>query len=299
MTDNLTTKPTGVKRPTVAVVTGSGGIKTFAAVALYEFLDEAKIEPDLLIGCSGGALMTGLRAAGYTPAQMLDMIPEMIKPDLYSKVDYRALLGIPGLPFGRFDLSYAILKPDYMRSAHRRVFGDRRLEDLRPTTLLQVTDFQTGEGFVLSEGLLTDAVYASGALYPALPLIRLNGRWLLDGAFSSPCPVMEAVKRNIDVIIALTIETRLSAEPESFVELFNFSQSLCTNTLIKNQMAAAISMHHYEIIQINLRFNRPVEFWHLDAIPLVLEMGRKAVEAKKDEILSAINNFSAANELQR
>ena len=37
------------KQPTVAVVTGSGGIKTFAAIAVYELLDELRIAPDLLI----------------------------------------------------------------------------------------------------------------------------------------------------------------------------------------------------------------------------------------------------------
>lgn len=282
------------KAPTIAVVTGSGGIKTFGAVALYEFLDDAGIVPDLLIGCSGGALMTALRATGYTPAEMLDMIPEFIRPELFSKVDYRALLGIPGLPFGRFDLSTAILKPDFFKASHKRLFGDRRLEDLDPRVLIQVTDFQTGEGFVLDRGLLTDAVYASGALYPALPLLYLDGRWLVDGAFSSPCPVMEAVRRNIDIIIALTIETRLDAEPATFLDLFNYSQSMCTNLLMKNQMATAINLHHYEIIQLNLRFDRPVEFWQLDAIPLVLETGRRVVAEKKDHILSAIRNFKGA-----
>lgn len=280
------------KRPTVAVVTGSGGIKTFGAVALYEFLAEANIVPDLLIGCSGGALMTGLLATGYSPSGMLDLLPELITPKLFSKIDYRSLLGIPHFPFGRFDLAHGIIKPDNFRAAHARVFGDVRLEELQPTTLMQVTDFHTGEGLVLSRGLLTDAVYASGALFPVLPMIQLEGRWLTDGAYSSPCPVLEAVKRKMDVIIALTVETRFDAAPQSFIEMFNLSQYLCTNTLIKNQMAAAINLHHHEIIQINLRFNRPVEFWQLDAIPLVMETGRQAVEAKKGEILSALKNFS-------
>lgn len=279
------------KQPTIAVITGSGGIKTFAAMALFEFLDEANIKPDLLIGCSGGAIMAALRATGYTPAQMYDLIPKLLKRELFSKIDYRVLLGIPRLPFGKFDFSCGIIKPERLRAIYRQLFGDTRLEELMTPTLLQVTDFHTGESFSLERGLLADAVYASGASYPALPPLQIDGRWLVDGGFSSPVPMLEAIKRNIDVIIALSIETRLDAEPKSFSDMFNYGQSLCANQLIKNQMATAISLHHYEIVQVNVRFNRPVEFWDIEAVPFVLETGRKAVEAKKEEILSAINNF--------
>jgi len=286
-----TSENSKAKQPTVAVVTGSGGIKTFAAMALYEFLDEAKITPNLLIGCSGGAIMAALRATGYTSAQMYDLIPQLLKRELFSKIDYRALLGIPRLPFGKFDFSCGIIKPEGIRGIHRQLFGDARLEDLLTPTLLQVTDFHTGESFSLDRGLLADAVYASGASYPALPPLQIDGRWLVDGGFSSPVPLLEAIKRNIDVIIALSIETRLDAEPKSYMDMFNYGQSLCANQLIKNQMATAISLHHYEIVQVNVRFNRPVEFWDIEAVPFVLETGRKAVEAKKEEILSAIRNF--------
>ncbi|MFN0088281.1 MAG: patatin-like phospholipase family protein [Blastocatellia bacterium] len=278
-------------RPTIAVVTGSGGIKTFGAVALYEFLREEGIVPDLLVGCSGGALLTGLVVMGYSPAQMLDLIPELIRPELFSTIDYRSLLGIPRLPFGRFDLARGILKDDQVRAAHRRLFGETRLEDLRPATLIQATDFHTGEGVALERGLLADAISASGAFFPALPMIEWEGRWLTDGAYSSPCPVLEAVRRNIDIIIAVSIETRFDPKPQGLVDLFNLTQYLCSNTLIRNQMATAIRLHHYEIIQINLRFDRPVEFWQFDAIPFVLETGRKALAARKSAILSAIEGF--------
>ncbi len=283
------------KKPTIAVVTGSGGIKTFAAIAMYELLDELRITPDLLIGCSGGAIMTALRATGYSTARMYELIPELLSRDLFSKIDYRVLLGVPRLPFGRFDFSCGIIRPDAIKAIHRRLFGERRLEELGVKTLLQVTDFHTGQGFALDRGLLAEAVYASGASYPALPPARIDNRWLVDGGFSSPCPVLEAVKRNIDIIIVVSIETKLDAEPGTYMELFNYGQSVCANTLIKNQMTTAINLHHYEIIQANVRFTIPVEFWDVEKVPLVLEAGGKAAEAKKGEILSAIRNFSSLN----
>ncbi len=292
MSDVIKTVPSDERRPTVAVVTGSGGIKTFAAVALYEFLDEAGIKPDLLIGCSGGAIMASLRSLGYSPSQMRELIPQLLSRELFSKIDYRVLLGIPRLPFGRFDFSCGIIKPDAIRSIHNRLFGETRIEDLPTRTLLQVTDFHTGESFALDRGLLADAVYASGASYPALPPLQIDGRWLVDGGFASPCPILEAVKRNIDVIIALSIETRLDTEPKSYFDMFNYGQSMCANVLMQSQMTTAINLHHYEIIRVNVRFTRPVEFWDIEAVPYVLETGRQAVEAKKEEIISALENFA-------
>ncbi len=48
------------RRPKVGVVIGSGGLKALSAIALFEFLNEAQIDIDLLVGCSGGGLMADL-----------------------------------------------------------------------------------------------------------------------------------------------------------------------------------------------------------------------------------------------
>ncbi len=260
-------------------------------MALYEFLLEEGIEPDLLVGCSGGALLTGLLAIDYTPAQMVGLIPEMIRPELFSNIDYRSLLGIPGLPFGRFDLAHGLLRNEVMHETYRRIFGETRLEELRIPTVIQATDFQTGEGVAIDRGLLADAILASAAFFPALPMVAREGRWLADGAYSAPCPVLEAVRRNLDLIIAISIETRYDAPPQGFLGLLDLTQYFCSNTLIRNQMTTAVRLHHYEIVQINLRFERPIDYNDFDALPLVFETGRRAVAARKDAIRAAIRNF--------
>jgi NTE family protein len=83
-----------------------------------------------------------------------------------------------------------ILKTDYVRQAFRDVFKDLRLEDLRPTTLLQTTDTLTGQGVVLSRGPVADALCATTALFPLLPPVCIESQWLVDGAYSSSVPVM-------------------------------------------------------------------------------------------------------------
>ena len=289
MSEHAVTRRQG--QPTIAVVLGSGGVKAFSALALFEFLDEAEIAADWLIGCSGGAVMAALRAIGQSTERMQEMVPEFLDREVFSHRDYRTLLSLVGGPIGRFDLARGLLKPDGMRARTQKVWGDTRLEDLPTKTLLQVTDFHTAQGQILERGLVADAVYASCALYPALPPICIEGRWYVDGGFTSPCPILEAVKRQADVIIALTVETRFSREPENFLQMLTYGQSHCANHLTRNQMTTAINLHHYEIIQINVRFDRNIEFWNFAEIPFVFDTGRQAVTAKKEAILSAIANF--------
>lgn len=292
MNDVSAATENAVRTPKLAVVVGSGGIKSFAALALFEFLEAAGLVPDLLIGCSGGAITTCLRAAGYNAAQMQALLPELLDPALFAQTDKRALLGLLGVPFNRLQLHRGVIQPSRLQALYDRLFGARRLEELPIPTLVQVTDFNTGAGFVLEQGRVAEVLYASGALYPALPMVELEGRWLTDGGFTSPCPVLEAVQRHIDVILAVTIETVCETEPKSFWDLFNMGPSLCARVLTRQQMATAINLHHYEIIQINVRFTQPIEFWDFAAVPLVLETGRQAVAAQQAEILAALQNFN-------
>jgi NTE family protein len=84
-------------------------------------------------------------------------------------MDYRALLGLAKLPFGKFDMRSGLLRPKKYRSLLEETFGETRIEDLHPKVLLQATDVSTGEGVILDKGLVRDALYASSALFPLLP----------------------------------------------------------------------------------------------------------------------------------
>jgi NTE family protein len=281
------------RRPKVGVVLGSGGIKPFSAIALFEFLDEMGIVVDLLVGCSGGGLTAAARGAGFTPIQMRDLIGEFLAREAFSRVDYQTLLGLARLPFGRFDKEAGILKSDYVRQAFRDVFKDLRLEDLRPTTLLQTTDILTGQGVVLSRGSVADALCATTALFPLLPPVCIEGRWLVDGAYSSSVPVMEAVNHNMDVIIVFVTTTQIATEPGSFFEYFSNLISRTQTAHERREMALAIDLHHHEIVMVNVHFDQVIQMWDVEQVPVILEAGQKAMEWKKKEILAAIESFSA------
>lgn len=285
---------TDIKRkPKVGVVVGSGGMKSLSSIALFEFLDEANVDVDLLIGCSGGSSVVASWACGNNADTMREQALKFWgNKDLLTRTDYRTLLSIAGLPFGRFDKSRGLLKSDLALKAYKELFGERTIEDLPIRTMLQTTDLLSGEPVMLSSGLLWEAVYASGALFPLLPGLQINGRWLMDGIYSTPLPVLEAVNNDMDVIIAMTYEERTTVESRGFVPYFMRAHGYSHHWLQRNQTALSVEMHHHEIVFINVIFDKFISLRSVRRIPEILEKGTMAVEQKKDEILAAINNFS-------
>ncbi len=284
------------RKPKVGVVVGSGGIKALSAVALFEFIEESKIDVDLAIGCSGGSLVVGSWACGTDIVTMRKQAQTLWGKGLLSKIDYRTLLSIAGLPFGRFDKTCGLIKPHVAHQTHIDMYGDVLIEDLRTKTLFQTTDVLSGKPVMLNSGLLRDAVYASGALFPLLPPLSIDGRLLMDGAYSSPLPIMEAVNQGMDVVIAITYEERTTAESRGFVPYFMRNMGYCQYWMQRSQVALSVDMHHHEIVFVNVVFDKFISLRSSKRVPEILDSGRKAVESKKDEILEAIKNFSSSKQ---
>lgn len=279
-------------RPKIAVVLSSGGIKPLAAIPLFEFLDEEHLPIDLLVGCSGGSVMSALRGSGYGTAKILELIAKVARRDLFTPIDFRAVLGMAGLPFGRFNTQTGLIRPQNLKQALYEMFGQRRIEELHPKTLLQATDIETGEGIIMEQGLLVDAVYASSAVFPLLPPIQMEGRWLGDGYYTSSLPVMEAVKRGMDVIIAVIFHDPINTQANSYMACLSNYYTIQGDAITRFQLALSIDMHEHEIIMIKIPFKNPINMWDVHHIPEIIETGRQAIAGRKADILSAIHTFS-------
>ncbi|EIC21477.1 patatin-like phospholipase family protein [Thiorhodovibrio frisius] len=286
------------ERPKVAVVLSSGGIKPLAAIPLFEFLDQARIPVDLLVGCSGGSIMSALRGCGYTAEQIRELIGRVARRDLFSSINLRALLAMARLPFGRFDTRSGLVRPARLRQALYEMFGDRRLEDLNPKTVIQTTEIQTGLGVILEEGPLIDAVYASSAVFPMLPPLEVNGRLLADGYYTSSLPVMEAVKRDMDVIIAVIFHDPVDHGANDYLACLSNYYTIQGDSITRFQLALSIELHHHEIIIIKVPFNRPINMWDVHHIPYIIETGQQVVARRGAEILDAVGSVSGQASLR-
>lgn len=278
-------------RPKIGVVLSSGGIKPFAAIELFDFLEQAKIPIDLLIGSSGGAIAAVMKAMGQTIPEMRQSVQRFIKPELFH-TDYNTIGSLLHLPFTSFGKGQGILQGSYFSQSIHEFVGNRRIEDLSIKTILQVTDIDTGLGVAMSEGDVATVMRASSALLPFLPPVEINGHWYADASFSDSMPVLQAVAGEMDIIIAMDFQSAVKHNgPKNYFEHFDRFNMQCIANLVHHNNLCAVEVHHYEIIFVEVAFDAEIQMWETSAIPIIAKQGAKAVEGVKEQIIKAIELF--------
>ncbi|WP_320174969.1 patatin-like phospholipase family protein [Maridesulfovibrio sp.] len=290
--------PKAPERPSVALIIGSEGIKSFCALPFIEFLQEEKVTLDLVIGVSGGALLAGFMGAGYDLKQIQEVFSKTVDPRFYTDVDYNSVLEIASTGMGRFTAESGILKTDCLRRTYETLFKKTDISDLSPKTLIATTDLETGKPVILDKGNLAQAIYASSAIYPLMPPGNVDGKRLIDGAFSSPVPVMECVKRQIDIIIAIYFDDACNPEPDSFVSSYFNTSRIFKRSILTSQLPLSIDMHHYEIIPVYIKHPRPIELWEVKKLTEIVHAGKVAFTNKKSEFKEAVSEFKTKMKLR-
>jgi NTE family protein len=177
----------------IGLALGSGAAKGWAHIGVLEALQDAGIEPDIVCGCSMGALVGGAYASNALPA--LKTFAEDLTPRGIVK-----LLDI-GLSGGGVIMGRQIV--EMLRS----VGFCERIEDCRAPFAAVATNLETGRELWLREGALDEAVRASISIPGVLNPIRVDGHWLADGALVNPVPVSVCRAMGADIIIAVNVNS--------------------------------------------------------------------------------------------
>ena len=274
------TAPTApaARAPRLAMVAGSGSVKCAAALGLWRVLAREGITPDLLVGCSGGAVFAAGLALGHSADECEQMAVRLFTREATSRPDRRALwrAAFPKL-FG-FGERWGMRDDRPLLAALRTAFGDRTFADASHRLLCTATDFRTGEQVVVGEGRVADAVRASIAIPFAFAPWPLGGRLLVDGVLSDPLPVGVAVREGADVIVAMGFEAPYQAHIRSPARFAFQVSSIVTNNLLRSAFAFHGAAHHGEVIAVLPRFERRVGLFDTAAIPYVIEQGERAAE---------------------
>lgn len=188
------------KKLTVSLVLGSGGARGLAHVGVIHELEDNGYEIGSISGCSIGALIGGVYAAGK-----LDDFERWICA--ITKVDMVALL----------DLSWGkngLVKGDKVINTLIDLVGNRMIEELPIPFTAIATDIKGEKEVWINTGKLFDAIRASISLPLLFTPVKYKQAHLIDGGVLNPVPIAPTFNDETDLTIAVNLGGPVSYEKE-------------------------------------------------------------------------------------
>lgn len=181
---------------TISLVLGSGGARGLVHVGVIRWLVEHGYEIKSISGCSIGALIGGVYAAGK-----LDEFEEWVTS--IDQGDMAMLLDFSWQSSGMF-------KGDKIIDTLRGLIGEISIEDLPIPYTAVAANVADEKEVWLQSGSLFDAIRASISLPLFLTPHVINGEVLIDGGVLNPVPIAPTFGDNTD----FTLAVNLGGEPE-------------------------------------------------------------------------------------
>ncbi|MFT3790266.1 MAG: patatin-like phospholipase family protein [Rudaea sp.] len=177
--------------PTVSLVLGSGGARGYAHIGAIEELRAQGFDIRSLAGCSMGALVGGIYAAGKLD-DYRDWSRSLQRLDVLRLLDWT-------LSGGGF------IKGDRVIGQIRNLIGEVRIEDLPISYTAVAVDLYAQREVWFSRGPLFDAIRASIAIPAVFRPHHYQGRTLVDGGLLNPVPVTPTLRDLTDCTIAIDV----------------------------------------------------------------------------------------------
>lgn len=179
------------KNTTVSLVLGSGGARGLAHIGVIHELQDRGYEICSISGCSIGALIGGVFAAGK-----LDDFERWICA--IRKIDMVTLLDIS---WGKDGL----VKGDKIISTLIDLVGDKTIEELPIPFTAIAADVKNEKEVWINSGRLFDAIRASISLPLFFTPVKYKDVYLIDGGVLNPVPIAPTFNDDTDITIAVNL----------------------------------------------------------------------------------------------
>jgi NTE family protein len=228
--DLLRRKP----KRTAFVLSGGGNLGALQ-VGMLRALFERRIEPDLILGCSVGAL-NGCAVAADPSLAMVGRLQELWR-GLGAKDVLPAGL-LPAVSLARKGV--AIGDNANLRRMIEQVLPNGRFEDLVVEFQCVAAALVEGTETWFGEGPVVDPILASAAIPAVYPPVEIDGVRYLDGAVVNDVPVARAVALEADRIFICHVGTwdRPRPEPKRPIDMFTYAYWLARRSRFQRDLAA-------------------------------------------------------------
>ncbi|MEO1246970.1 MAG: patatin-like phospholipase family protein [Pseudomonadota bacterium] len=199
----MSPKPSAIKaeETTLSLVLGSGGARGLAHIGVIRELEKAGFRIASISGCSIGAMVGGVYAAGK-----LDEFEDWVCA--IRKVDIVKLLDIAWEKNG-------LMKGDRIMDTLTELVGDQQIEDLAIPFTAVASDLSRQKEVWLRKGSLFDAIRASISLPLLLTPVAYKDSLLIDGGVLNPVPIAPTLNDRTDFTLAVNLGGRLKEPSRS------------------------------------------------------------------------------------
>lgn len=179
------------RRPPIGLALGGGVARGWAHIGALRALIEAGIRPDIIAGTSIGAVVGGAYLAGQ-----LDVLENWARA-----LNRRRMMSYMDVRWG----GSGFMRGERLARVLRHYLGHVNIEDLDRKFAAVTCDLRTGYEVWLQHGPIVPAVRASYALPGAFEPIKVDGRFMIDGALVNPVPVSTCRALGAHIVIAVSL----------------------------------------------------------------------------------------------
>ncbi|PRB82128.1 patatin-like phospholipase family protein [Pseudomonas sp. MYb185] len=180
----------------VALVLGSGGARGYAHIGVIEEIERRGYSIECIAGCSMGAVVGGIYAAGGLQAYR----------EWVSGLAYLDVLRLLDFGFGNL----GAIRGERIFGRIREILGEVNIEDLRIPFTAVATDLTNQQEVWFQQGSLHEAMRASAAIPSLFSPVRQGSRVLVDGGLLNPLPIIPVVSAHCDLIMAVNLNANHS-----------------------------------------------------------------------------------------
>jgi len=177
----------------IGLALGSGSSRGWSHIGVIKALSKVGIEPDIICGCSIGALVGASYSAGNL-AKLEEWLQKLSKMEVA----------------GFFELNWSLngfVDADRLEEFLNDYVCDEKIsiEELGKTFAAVSTDLGNGREVWFTKGSVLQAVWSSMSLPGLFPPIQNEGKWLVDGGLVNPVPVSVCRALGADQVIAVNL----------------------------------------------------------------------------------------------
>ena len=199
-------------KKSVSLVLGSGGARGLAHIGVIHWLEENGFKIESISGCSIGAIIGGVYAAGK-----MDDFEEWTKA--ITKVDIFKLLDVSWKRNG-------LVKGEKIIDSLTELVGDVMIEDLPIKYTAVAVDIINEKEVWMNSGRLFDAIRASMSLPLFFTPVKYKGIYLIDGGVLNPVPIAPTFNDETDLTIAINLGGKRDSKKTNTMERNSINKSV-------------------------------------------------------------------------